>query len=443
MARRIVIASPSYATQGGVETIIRDLCRELPGRGWSPILALAQGAKFNDVARYRDAHPGLPIVAVDGTRGTKQARLEVLAKLIGNENPDILLSFRVFDAYHAAVLAKQRRGSPRLAIAIRGYEPQYLFDARLYRSNIDLCVVDGELLAAAAREVSGISSERVVSIPGGVRAPARMLQPRAPFVPLRLGYVGRLAQSDKRILDLVELVGLLSADGTRFLLSVVGSGPEEDALRTLLAPFVQSGIVKFSGWMPSERLYSEIYPHIDCLLNFSPAEGVTISPREAMAHGVVPVISEFIGLRAERMFMHGVNSLVFPVGDMRAAAAHVRTLTRRPEYWLQLSENARTSQTGKYSADGAMDLWARTLDDCVQSSPMLAAPPDVPRDDEGRLARLGLPPWWAQRVRDLLRVRSAPEGPGSEWPTGSGLMTPADATGIMRFATEFEVADRG
>jgi hypothetical protein len=195
--------------------------------------------------------------------------------------------------------------------------------------------------------------------------------------------------------------------------------------------------------MTGEQLYSEIYPSVDCLLNFSPAEGVTISPREAMTHGVVPVIAEFIGLKAERMFAHGLNSLVFPVGDMRAAAAHVQTLIGRPEYWAQLSANAQKSQTGKYSADGAMDLWARALDHCAEQSPVLGAAPDLPRHDEGRLARLGVSPWLAQRVRDLLRIRPVPEGPGSEWPTGSGLMTAADATEIMRFARKFEKANLG
>jgi glycosyltransferase involved in cell wall biosynthesis len=442
-SRRIVIVSPSYATQGGVETIVSDLCHELPSRGWEPILALAQGARFNDVARYREAHPGLRILEVDGTKGTKQARLEALAELIRNERPDILLSFRVFDAYHAAVLAKHRHGCPRLAIAIRGYEPHYLFDARLYRTNIDLCIVDGDLLAAAAREVSELPPDRVVSIPGGIRAPERTAERGAPSIPLRLGYVGRLAQADKRVLDMVELVELLARDGSPFLLSVVGAGPEEGALRSRLAPFVQRGIVRFLGWMTNDRLYAEIYPTIDCLVNFSAAEGVTISPREAMAHGVVPVISGFTGLRAERMFVHGVNSLVFPVGDIRAAATHVRTLIGRPEYWAQLAANARQSQTGKYSAEGAMDLWARMLDECAARPPLIEAAPDVPRHDDGRLARLGLSPWWAQRIRDLLRARPVPNDPGSEWPTGSGLMTPSDEERILRFAREFESANRG
>ena len=132
MSRRIVIFSPSYATGGGVETIIHDLCRTLPSRGWNPILALAQGASFNCVDRYRDLHPDLPIVAVDGTKGTRQARLEALTNTIKSLSPDIVLSFRLFDAYFAAALEKQHRKNLRLAIAIRGYEPHYLFDARLF-----------------------------------------------------------------------------------------------------------------------------------------------------------------------------------------------------------------------------------------------------------------------------------------------------------------------
>lgn len=443
MSRRIVIFSPSYATGGGVETIIHDLCRALPQRGWSPILALAQGASFNCVARYRDLYPDLPIFAVDGTKGTRQARLEALTNTIKTLSPDIVLSFRLFDAYFAAALEKQRRKKLRLAIAIRAYEPQYLFDARLFNSNIDLCVVDGDLLAAAAKEISLLPAERVVSIPGGIRTPSNYVQTRTASDHLRLGYVGRLAQSDKRVLDVVELVARLDETGKPFLLSIVGAGPEEDVLRKLLARFIQVGVVKIMGWKTPDQLYSEIYPNLDCLLHFSAAEGVTISPREAMAHGVVPVISEFIGLKSERLFKHGENSLVFPVGDISTAVQHIRSLVDEPGLWSRLSANARKSQNGKYSFNGAMDLWVESLNRCADCSPMIGAAPNVPMHDEGRLAQLGLSPRWAQRIRDVFRIRPAKAGPGDEWPTGSGLMTSSDASRIMQFAKNLENSGRG
>lgn len=443
MPRRVVIASPCHATHGGVETIINDLCLELPGRNWEPILALGRGARFNDVERYRQVHPGLPIVEIDGTKGTGQGRLEALSALVSKLNPDVLLSFRVFDACHAATLAKRCTRKLRFAIAIRGYEPHYIFDAGLYRGSIDLCVVDGNLLRAAVQKIADIDPQRVVSIPGGVRPPVRSRALGSANRQIRVGYVGRFAQSDKRVMDVVELVGILYEQGVPFSLHMVGAGPEEEALRAKLVPFVERGMVSFAGWKTTDQLYSEVYPNLDCVINFSPAEGVTIAPREAMAHGVVPVMSEFLGLRSEGLFVHEVNALTFPIGDIEMAALHIKRLKEDCGLLERLSENAIGSQRGIYSFDGAMDLWANSLNQCVELPALVGAVPPVPLDENGRLSRMGFSPWWAQRIRNLLGSRPIYNDPGSEWPTGSGLMTSEDAEKIMDFARDFDTTRAG
>src|SRR2546430_2765947 len=140
-SRRLLICSPSYAITGGVESAIEDLCHELPRRGWETLLALGGGSRFNNVSAYRKTYPDLPIIEVDGTKGTRQARLESLRRVFQEAQPDIVFSARVFDAYEVVASMKQRYGAPRLAIGIGGYEPRYFYDARLFKASVDLCVV--------------------------------------------------------------------------------------------------------------------------------------------------------------------------------------------------------------------------------------------------------------------------------------------------------------
>jgi glycosyltransferase involved in cell wall biosynthesis len=438
--KKVLICSPSHAVYGGVETIVADLCRHLPTFGWQAILGLGKGGRFNDVERYRKAYPDLPALDIDGVRGTRQARWEGLREAIRAVRPDVVLIARVFDAYPVVSALKQRRGAPRLAVTIQAYEPHYLIDAWLYRQHIDLCVTSGEMLRKAVVGWSGLPEERVFNIPGGVRSPSVPVFSRSPGDVLRLGYVGRLDSWQKRIRDLIVLLELLEGSAFPYRLDVVGTGPVEAELRSRLSRLVNAGRVSFHGWLPRETLYQNIYPVLDCLVHFAHTEGVTIAPREAMTHGVVPVISRFVGLSVERHFFHEVNALTFPVGDVAAAAACVRRLFTEPRLLRRLSENAMQSQSGRYSFEGATSAWAEALDRCLVEPTRTGKLPKVPFPPDGRLTRLGVSPWMAQRVRDLLGRRHRHTDPGSEWPTGSGVGNRETVDSILRFAAEVDTA---
>jgi glycosyltransferase involved in cell wall biosynthesis len=436
--KKLLICSPSHALRGGVETIVNDLCRELPKRAWEAILALGKGSRFNDVRAYRNAYPDLPITEIDGTRGTRQGRLEALAELIERIRPDVVLSARIFDAYEAVSEFKKHQPKLRLAVTIQAYEPHYLYDLRAYRERVDLCVTSGNLIRQAVIQWSNFPEDRVVSIPGGVSVSRILLAPRHPKSPIRIGYVGRLDQDQKRILDTEPFLRELDRKGIDYTLDVVGTGPYETQLSQSLTGWVVQGRVKFHGWQPRDRLYLEFFPKMDCLIHFAHTEGVTIAPREAMAHGVVPVISEFTGLEAEQQFVHESNSLTFPVGDMKAAATNIGRLMSESGLMERLSKNAMASQSGKYTFDGSMDAWAKALDHCVEQPPAIGAVSKLSGPVDGRLTRMGMSPRAAQRVRDILGRQHFHSDPGSEWPTGSGLLTEDVAAEIMSFAADYE-----
>src|SRR5205085_37900 len=182
--------------------------------------------------------------------------------------------------------------------------------------NIKSVDIDGTSGTATGRQraVRG-----VVEIAGGVAPPHRR---RVAAPTLRLGYVGRIATLQKRALDLADALDELRRRGVPFTCVVAGTGPEEAELRSRLPD------VTFLGWQTTEQLYDHVYPELDVLLHFAAWEGVPIAPREAMAHGVVPVMARFRGIAAEDHFHDGVDSLTFDIGDVRAAADHVEHLHR-------------------------------------------------------------------------------------------------------------------
>lgn len=431
---RLLICNITRATQGGVEAIVGDLSRGLPVHGIEVVVGTAKGLNRDDPDRYRRAWPELDTIDMDGTGGTRQARIEAVLRTIGRVNPDIALVARVGDVYEAIRQLKARGEGPRLAVTIQAYEPHYLWDARWYRGIIDLCVTSGNLIRQAGIEWSGIAPQRIVSIPGGVELPGVVTEKKSVQQPVRLGYIGRLDPDQKRIMDLIPFVEGIEAQGVDYRLDVVGVGPAEEVLKERFRSRTESGKIVFHGWNTKKNLYGSFYPGIDLLVHFAHTEGITIAPREAMAHGVVPVVSEFIGCRLERQFVDGETALTFPVGDIDRAVANVVRLCRDESLYARLSEGARKSQQGKYSDKGAIQAWAEAFFSCCAMERMNDVPLRPPVPPDGRLERVGLSPWLAQRVRNLVGCKGRVVEGGIDWPTGTYLNREEDDAELQALA---------
>lgn len=435
-----MICSRSHAPHGGADRIVADLCRNLPARGWQVTLGLTRGERYNDAGHYLDVlGRDLPAVEIDGRQGTRSARIRALRAVIRSCRPDVVLSMRVFDAYEATCLEKNATdGGPRLAVGVRSFEAPYLADLARYRDSVDLCVTSGELIAAAAVRQAGLAPERVASIGGGVHPPKHRVRARQAAQPLRLLYAGRLDSEQKRILDLPGFLDQLEKRGILFELHVAGVGPAEEELRNEVGRRIDGGSVVLHGWVSQEELYERLYPQSDCFVHFAAWEGMTIAPREAMAHGVVPVISRFPGLQLERQFVDGETALTFPVGDVAVAADCVERLAREPGLLMRISASAAESQGGSRSFEGSMDAWANALDRCMQMPLLHGTFPVVPHRASGRLARLGVSGRFQDRIRDLLGRKVEHGSPGSEWPTSSGLTGQGTRDDLQQLARELD-----
>jgi len=357
--------------------------------------------------------------------------------MIRETRPGIVLSMRVFDAYEAVAREKSEDG-PRLAVGLRVLESPYLVDLGLLRDHVDACVTSGRLLADLAVRMGGMEVDRVASVGGGVKPPVCVHQRRDPALPLRLLYAGRLDQTQKRVMDIPAFIDDLERRGVPCELAIAGAGPAEDELRSRLASRVTSGQVRFLGWVDQAKLYAEIYPATDCFVHFAAWEGMTIAPREAMAHGAVPVLSRFAGLRREGLFRDGENSLTFDVGDVGSAAGCVARLHADRALLDRLSRQAADSQVGEYSATGAIDAWAQALDRCLGQPIKRGTWRALPDRSRGRLQQLGIPEALQDVFRRVLHKPVQHASPGSEWPTSSGLLDAQQVDAIKAAALELD-----
>jgi glycosyltransferase involved in cell wall biosynthesis len=403
---RVLFCSQTSHTGGGVEMWMETLSTALESRGVEVFTALAKG-RFHDPKRYVARHRVANPIEVDGTLGVREVRIANLLSVFEDVRPDVIIPVNLVDALVAAALAKTRGGESRIAVCLHGQGSDRLAQVVECADTIDLAVSVSQRVSRQLEAVIG-DAERVRHIPTGVPGP--FTTPRSRDHLANLGYVGRLDQSEKRILDAIPLMTALQGSGVT--LHIVGRGPEESRLREALREMP----VIFHGELSRQALYESVYPGIDALIVFSEAEAGPIVAWEAMIHGVVPIVSDFVGRQEENVIRDGETGVVFPVGNMPAAAAMIRTLAN-PGQLSSLSSCARTGLPLAYTASAFAAAWHEALSDCTGRRPRSRggiAPPLLV--SPGRLARLGLSADGVAWIRRLVGRSFAHRDPGSEWP---------------------------
>jgi glycosyltransferase involved in cell wall biosynthesis len=409
----ILFCSQAAYVGGGVETWLEDLAAALTASGWNVVVGLAQG-RHHDPRRYLEAHPHANPIAIDGILGFREQRVESLLNLFQKIRPDIIFPVNLADALYAAAAWKAHGGTSRLVTGMQKIkDPGMTQDLTICSEFIDLATTISRRVADDLRRQLSLGPGRIVHIPTGVPAPR---QP--PVVRDRLrsaAFIGRLDQSEKRILDLIDLIERLRPEEIEF--HIVGSGPEEAVVRDRLT---EDPRVHFHGLMRRADLYERIYPRVDALLLFSRYEAGPMVAWEAMAHGVVPIVSDFTGRSEEGVIRDGENALVFPVGDLERAAKLVRE-AMQPGALAALSRNAEKSLPPEYRFEGFARRWDSELRAALERAPRVSSAARLPRQvSPGALASLRFGARTTLFLRRLLRRTHLHSDPGGEWPHSYG-----------------------
>jgi glycosyltransferase involved in cell wall biosynthesis len=225
-------------------------------------------------------------------------------------------------------------------------------DYAFERSDAIIIECENEMRAWRERGVSNeFGEDRVVKLPAGVdtgRYRPENADPGAvervgadPDMPLVL-FVGRLA-ARKGVFDALETFRRAREGATGSQLVVLGSGPQEAALRRRVASLDVEGSVHLAGSVPFAQLQA-IYASADVLLFPSYWEGQGLVPAEAMASGT-PVVASRVGWVPE-LVRQGENGFSHDVRDVATAAEHLGQLLGDRDLRVRLGRQAREDCVG-------------------------------------------------------------------------------------------------
>ncbi len=424
--RTVLFATQTAAPVGGIQAWLDQLAESLPLRGWRVLAALAWGARFHDPFAFREAHPRLESVLLDGRSGTRAGRLLALDTALRHVRPQVVVPVTLHDPFAAVAAAKARGEDVRLLFGSYEISAPLLLDVRRWRAFVDQALGVSRLTTALLTEIGELEATRVAYVPSGVPRPLRPATGHAQGAPLRIGYVGRF-DPDKRALDLVPLALELRRRGFGCTLVAVGGGSQAAELRTRAhAAGVHGAPLVLREALPREQLYADVYPALDALVLFSPAEGLPSALLEGLRHGVVPVTSDFAGRAQQGLVREGETGLVFPIGDVARAVDQLERLAREPGLHARLAAAGRAAAEQGYSLEVMADGWAAALERACAGAPALGEVPAT-ASYASRLER-ALGPRASETVRRLLRRRHAHADAG-EWPF-CGESSPAELQAI-------------
>ena len=208
-------------------------------------------------------------------------------------------------------------------------------------------------LAGNFSQINPQFAQRVDVIPYGVPVPEKT--PRRPTErsrPLRIVYCARLMQHQKRALDLIKITEELERRSISYQLTVIGEGSEEGQLKSAWKRQIKLGSVIMVGRLSREAMLSEFTKN-EVFLLVSQFEGMPISLLEAMARGLVPIVSD-IPAGIPELVLPGQTGLIAAVGDTKKFAEHIATLSADRTLLARLSDEAYSHIRNNGFTDDAM-----------------------------------------------------------------------------------------
>ena len=236
-----------------------------------------------------------------------------------------------------------RKRGTRLVYVLHGNSDYYLRSALHFKPIVDRFVALTEAMAANLRETVG--DVPVVVIPNGVPLrPQNHERPPAPEI--RLLYVGRIENQLTALERSIDVVAGLESRRIPFRMTYVGDGPYREELEGRMRSLAPRSRVKFLGHLSRAEL-PRIMARQDVLLLFSRSEGLNMAMLEAMAEGLVPVITETDGVRS--IVRHGQNGYVVPQANLGEMVEAIVKLQSDPTMLRYMQHSARQAVAEQFT----------------------------------------------------------------------------------------------
>lgn len=365
---KFVFALPGYYL-GGVTTFCRNLSLGLRQRSHKTVLLVLPIAGQD--------HPvpeGQFDQAVVIPRGVSTIRTYVakVAQVIDGLNADILTLN--YSPYASASLPYVRRDIIRIPI-LHSLDPTEIQVGFANRAWSDRIVAVSESVAQSVKEVR--PGRRLALCPIGVPLPHIPPQQRQAVrgQPIRLVSAGRIVVPYKRMDRVPPIAKMLEYENVDYHWTVLGDGTYTHKLRRVLSHNGLAHRFDFRGCV-SHSTVANVFRNSDVFIMMSDSEGLPQALLEAMAQGVVPVVSRIRGSTTCVVEQRRSGYLCDP-SDTAEFVHAVAELANDPLLRSEMAARAADAIARRFSLDAFTDRFLGIIEE-VRSGGILRPEPLSP-----------------------------------------------------------------
>jgi glycosyltransferase involved in cell wall biosynthesis len=379
--RRILFINYEYPpVGGGGGNAMRHIAREMAKRGHAPFVLTAAQGRLPPI----DVTDGVTVRRIPAfRRRVERSSIPEMLAFMGASllaapgyarqwRADAVIAFFTLPCGPAASLLKRTNRLPTI-VALRGgdvpgFDPLTMKTYHALAGGVirwlwhdaDAVIANSRGLADMARAHDPTQSVGVISqgadttgIAAKTGYPARET--------VELLTVGRLAVH-KGLDVLLTALAQLPPD-LRWRLSIVGDGPEREALGAQVSRLNLIERVTFKGWAKREDLPA-IYRDADLFLLPSREEGMANVLMEAMCAGLPSIATRIAG--SSEAVLDGQTGLLVPSEDAAALTRAAATLIRDPAARERMGRAARMRVEDTYSWPVVTDQWLDIIERIIQ-----------------------------------------------------------------------------
>lgn len=279
-----------------------------------------------------------------------------LPVLLRRIQPDGLIVFFTLPCGPLGWYAHKRSATPYI-VSLRGGDvpglvPQIAFIHTLLAPIRRAVLRSARAVVANSRGLADLSGRsdkvHVDVIPNGVNTD--FFCPPDPTVATRAGlrvlFVGRFHDQKNLFVLLKQFAAAAQACDRPIVLTMVGDGPQREALEAYSRSFPGCALVEFRGWLDKPAL-RDMYRSADIFVNPSLYEGMPNTVLEAMASGLPVIASDIPG--NNELIRSNETGLLFDLAKPEQLRVHLQQLLEDAELRRQLGAQARRKVAAHYS----------------------------------------------------------------------------------------------
>lgn len=410
---KILFVAPSAYLLGGVQDWLYMLVLGLREKGYDIQVAVPNNYYHNG-HEYNNYYSKINAIFFSNQTGTIRGRIEALSDLFVKAKADIITGVNIGDIYRAYMRAYPHIKHSKIVMTLHAIESDYLGDIGRYSPFLDGVITTNRLTQKIINSLCLIESDRVLYSPYGVKDIKNKVNLLEPSSHLRIAWVGRLDNRQKRIFDLCNILLRLDQCQISYTLSIAGDGPDKNRLEYDLSYWLQNEKVRFVGLLPKDQL-EYFYQQHDILLITSEWETGPIVAWEAMLSGLVVVSSEYLGIASEKALINEETALLFPVGSDKKAAQQIARLLDH-NLFQKLVTRAKLMASSRYSLTASVTSWESAFLAIMEGRLKRKKNLHLPIfENPGKLESL-IGSHLNEIMRRLIGRKGYCRDPGSEWP---------------------------